>query len=208
MHNNPWDGGNLPFPFPDALQEFKLDTSGMSAQKGMHSGGTVNSLVKSGTNDYHGDLFEFVRNGTFNARNAFASAVDSLKRNQFGGTVGGPIVKNKLFFFAGDQGTTLRQAPAANIAYVPTAAMLAGDFTGIASAACQTRGQVTLRGGFTGSRINPAQFSPAAMNIAKRLPQTSDQCGKIIYSSQSIENDQQIVGKIDYQKNASHSLFG
>src|SRR5215471_14884645 len=208
MHNNPWDGGNLPFPFPDALQEFKLDTSGLSAQNGMHSGGTVNALVKSGTNDYHGDLFEFVRNGAFNARNAFASVTDSLKRHQFGGTVGGPIVKNKLFFFGGDQETTLRQAPSANIAYVPTAAMLAGDFTGIASAACQARGQIALKGGFVNNRINPSSFSPAAVNIAKRLPQTSDPCGRIVYSSQSVENDQQLLGKIDYQQNANHSLFG
>src|SRR5262249_13866542 len=156
-----------------ALQEFKLDTSGLSAQNGMHSGGTVNALVKSGTNDYHGDLFEFVRNGAFNARNAFASVTDSLKRHQFGGTVGGPIVKNRLFFFGGDQEPPLRQAPSANIAYVPTTAMLAGDFSSIASAACQARGRISLKGGFdANNRINPASFSPAAVNIAKRLPQT------------------------------------
>lgn len=208
MHNNPWDGGNLPLPFPDALQEFKVDTSGLSAQNGMHSAGSVNALVKSGTNDYHGDLFEFVRNGAFNARNAFALVGDSLKRNQFGGTVGGPIVKNRLFFFAGDQETTLRQAPAANIAFVPTAAMLAGDFTALASAACQSKGQVTLKGGFVGNRINPSAFSPAALKIAQKLPQTSDPCGRIVYSSSSIEDDQQVVGKIDYQKNANNSLFG
>ena len=61
-------------------------------------------VTKSGTNEFHGDLFEFVRNGMFNARNAFATKRDTIKRNQFGGTIGGPIMRNKLFFFAGYQG--------------------------------------------------------------------------------------------------------
>ena len=63
-------------------------------------------MTKSGTNEFHGDLFEFVRNGKFNARNFFATRRDTIKRNQFGGTIGGPIVKNKLFFFGGYQGTS------------------------------------------------------------------------------------------------------
>src|SRR5207244_6549743 len=104
-HNDPYNNLNLPLPFPDALQEFKVETSGLAAQYGFHSSGAVNAVTKAGTNDYHGDLFEFVRNGAFNARNAFALTNDGLKRNQFGGTVGGPIIRNKLFFFAGEQGT-------------------------------------------------------------------------------------------------------
>src|ERR1700682_6245125 len=99
----------------------------------MKSSGTVSLVTKSGTNAFHGDLFEFVRNGSFNARNAFATRRDTIKRNQFGGTVGGPIMQNKLFFFGGYQGTTLRTDPAASIAFVPTAATLAGDFTAFAS---------------------------------------------------------------------------
>src|SRR5438128_1295932 len=97
-HNNPYDNLNLPMPFPDALQEFKVETSALTAQNGMHSGAAVNAAMKAGTNEIHGDLFEFVRNGKFNARNFFAAKRDTLKRNQFGGTVGGPIQKNKLFF--------------------------------------------------------------------------------------------------------------
>src|SRR5207249_7193740 len=173
-HNNPYDNLNLPLPFPDALQEFKVETSGLSAQNGMHSGGAVNAVVKSGTNELHGDLFEFARNGKFNARNAFANANDSLKRNQFGGTVGGPIRTNKLFFFAGYQGTTLRQDPSNNISFVPTPAMLSGDFTAFASAACNTRGAVSLRAPFVGNRIDPARFSKAALNVASKLPKTDD----------------------------------
>src|SRR5438309_9194002 len=126
----------LPIPFPDALQEFKLETSSTPARFGLHGAGAVSMVTKGGGNDFHGDLFEFVRNGIFNARNAFATKRDTLKRNQFGGTVGGPIMKNRLFFFGGYQGTTRRQDPADTVTYVPTAAMLAGDFTAFASPAC------------------------------------------------------------------------
>src|SRR5262245_59732721 len=97
-HNNPFQGSYLSMPFPDAMQEFKVETSATSAKQGGKSAGEVSLVTKSGTNQIHGDLFEFVRNGIFNARNAFAPTRDTLKRNQYGGTVGGPILKNKLFF--------------------------------------------------------------------------------------------------------------
>src|SRR5438093_12142212 len=115
-------------PFRDALQEFKVETSATGVQNGMKSAGSVSLVTKSGTNAFHGDLFEFVRNGVFNARNAFAATRDSLKRNQYGGTAGGPIVKNKLFVFGGFQGTKTRSTPPDIFAYVPHHAMLAGDF--------------------------------------------------------------------------------
>src|SRR5438552_4123499 len=118
MHNNPYDNFNLPLPFPDALQEFKVETSALTAQNGMHSGAAVSAVTKSGTNAFHGDGFWFVRNQVFNATNPFAlkradgkRKQDGLKRNQFGGTIGGPIKQNKIFFFGGYQGTTIRQAP-------------------------------------------------------------------------------------------------
>src|SRR5262249_36009896 len=96
-HNDPINNLGLPLPFPDALQEFKVETSALPAQYGHHGSGAVNVVTKSGTNDFHGDAFEFVRNGIFNARDFFAPVRDSLKRNQFGGTLGGPILHNKLF---------------------------------------------------------------------------------------------------------------
>ena len=77
---------NLPLPFPDALQEFKVETSALPAQYGHSLGAAVNAVTKSGTNEFHGDVFEFLRNGDFNARNFFATTRDTLKRNQFGGT--------------------------------------------------------------------------------------------------------------------------
>src|SRR6266700_1616592 len=77
---------NLPFPFPDAIQEFSVETSAVSPRFGIHPGATVNVVTKSGSNQFHGDLFEYLRNGNLNARNFFAPTGDSLKRNQYGGT--------------------------------------------------------------------------------------------------------------------------
>src|SRR5437870_5816325 len=147
-HNNPYQGSYLSMPFPDAMQEFKVETSATSAKQGGKSAGSISLVTKSGTNDFHGDLFEFVRNGIFNARNAFAPTRDTLKRNQYGATVGGPVMANKLFFFGGYQGTTIRQDPPDRISFVPTAAMLAGDFTAFASPACNAGRQITLRAPF------------------------------------------------------------
>src|SRR6266571_777858 len=89
IHNETHTALNLPLPFPDALQEFKVETSALPAQYGDHAAATVNAVTKAGTNEVNGDLFEFVRNGVFNARNFFAAKRDTLKRNQFGGTIGG-----------------------------------------------------------------------------------------------------------------------
>src|SRR5438552_6561367 len=137
-HGDPENNLNLPLPFPDALQEFKVETSGLAAQYGHHAAGTVNAVTKSGSNLFHGDVFEFLRNGSLNAQNFYATSKDGLKRNQFGGTFGGPIVKNKVFIFGGEQATVQRATPTANRSFVPTAKMLAGDFTDFASAECQS----------------------------------------------------------------------
>ncbi len=143
MHNNPYDNLNLPLPFPDALAEFKAETSALTAQNGMHSGGAVNYVTKSGSNQFHGDGFEFFRHHSLNATDPFAGKNpdgtrkdDGQLRNQYGATLGGPLTKDKLFFFAGYQGTNTRVNPTSNPAFVPTAAMLAGDFTAYASPAC------------------------------------------------------------------------
>jgi hypothetical protein len=101
---------NQPFPFPDALLEFSVQTSNYSAEYGENAGGVVNVITKSGTNNFHGDAFEFVRNPVFNAQNYFATPTtpDRIKRNQYGGTVGGPIIHDKTFFFVGYQRTAFR----------------------------------------------------------------------------------------------------
>src|SRR5258705_2712455 len=207
IHNDPQNNANLPLPFPDALQEFSVATSGLSAQNGMHSGASVNAVTKSGTNSFHGNAFEFLRDHKFNATNPFSAInpatgkrrEDGLLPNQFGGTMGGPIVQNKLFFFGAYQGTATRQTPAANIAFVPTAAMLAGDFTAFASPACNGGPQVTLRAPFANNQIAPSAFSPAALNLAERLPKTTDTGGQVTYGTKDDNNEGQAVGKVDDQ---------
>src|ERR1700752_1162933 len=113
---------NQPFPMPDALQEFSVQTSNYSAQYGQNAGGVVNVITKSGTNQFHGNAFEFVRNSVLNARPWHAVTKDQLKRNQFGGTFGGPIIQNRTFFFAAYQQTIQRHFLTANPASVPSAA--------------------------------------------------------------------------------------
>jgi Carboxypeptidase regulatory-like domain len=206
-HINNYDGTGMPLPFPDALQEFRLTTSAQDASNGMHSGAAVNGVVKSGTNAFHGDLFEFVRNNAFNARDFFAVKNDGLKRHQFGGTLGGPIRKDKLFFFAGYQGTTIRQTPASTTAFVPTSQMLAGDFTNFASPTCNGGRQIMLRGAFVNNTVNPASFSPAALNITSRLPKTTDPCGKVLFGNIVHENDLQIPVRADYQLSSKQTFF-
>ena len=98
-----------------------METSALQAQYGQHAGGAVNVVTKSGGNAFHGDAFEFLRNRDFNARDSFATTRDTLRRHQFGGTLGGPIVKNKLFFFAGYQQTIQKSDASSGISFVPTA---------------------------------------------------------------------------------------
>jgi hypothetical protein len=217
IHNNPYDNLSLPLPFPDALQEARLETSAMTAQNGMHSSASLTAVTKSGTNKFHGDGFEFFRHHDFNATDPFAAKNpdgsrkdDGLKRHQYGATVGGPIKTDKLFFFAGYQGTNTKINPTDNRAFLPTAAMLAGDFTAYASPACNAGRAITLSPtfGFSGNRIDPALFSKAALNIAARLPQASDPCGLVQYGLPSETDERQFVGKLDHQWSSKHSLFG
>src|SRR6202048_3060190 len=100
-NNDLYTNVNQPFPFPDALQEFSVQTANYSARYGGNSGAIVNAITRSGPNSFHGDLFEFNRNAVFNARNHFATVRDQLKRNQFGGVIGGPLSRrHPLLFFA------------------------------------------------------------------------------------------------------------
>jgi hypothetical protein len=209
-HNDVMNNLNLPLPFPDALQEFKIEASALPAQYGLHSSAAVNGVTKSGTNEFHGDVFEFLRNGAFNARDYFAATRDTLKRNQFGGTLGGPVIKDRLFFFAGYQSTDQRSDPPQSVAFVPTTAMLSGDFTTVASPACNTKGQITLPAslGFTGNKISPTRFSGAALKISSLLPPATNPCGLVTYGVKANNEEHVGVGRVDYQMTQKHSLFG
>src|SRR5437867_2952455 len=159
-HNDPFNNLNLPLPFPDALQEFKVETSALPAQYGQDSAGAINAVTKTGTNNFHGDLFEFVRNGVFNAKDPFDLKRDDLKRNQLGGVLGGPVVRNKLFFFGGYQGTYERSAPTDQRSFIPTAATVEGDFSAVTSPACGAGGrQINLQAPFVNNRVDRSLLS-------------------------------------------------
>ena len=133
-----------PCPFPDALSEFSLNTSAMPANLGVHPGGSVNAVTRSGGNRFHGNVFEFVRNGVMDATArtyalteggiATPGVRDTLVRNQFGGTIGGPIKKDKLFFFGGYQGTMQNSTLGVSTTTIPTPAMITtGNLTALAA---------------------------------------------------------------------------
>ena len=213
-HNDTHSNVNLPFPFPDALQEFSVQTNGVSARYGLHPYAVVNAVTKSGTNQIHGDLFEFVRNGDFNARNFFAPAQDTLRRNQFGGTIGGPIRKDKIFLFNGFQATRTRTAPPQTISFVPTQAVLSGDFSTVESGPCQSSGKgVTLidpTNGqpFPNNFISPTRFSTPAVNLAKLIPVSANPCGRIVYAVPNPNNENQYVGRVDWLQSSRNSVYG
>jgi len=207
-HNDPFNNLNLPTPFPDALQEFKVETSSLPARYGHHAASAVNIITKSGTNDFKGSAFEFNRDYHFNARNAMAATRDSLRRNQFGGVIGGPIKQNKMFFFGGYQGKVEKTNPPTSISFIPTRAMLNGDFTTFTSPACNGGRQVTLTGGFTSNQIDPSRLSPIALNFARYLPvDQADSCGRVQYGIPNNNTEHQGLAKVDYTLNNQQSIF-
>ena len=211
-HNDPLNNGNLPLPFPDALGEFKVETSSLPAQYGYHSTGAINAITKAGTNQIRGSGFEFLRNYHFNAKQAFTDARDTINRNQFGLTLGGPVIANKLFYFGGYQGTVQRSATSFT-ATVPTPAMLQGDFSTVASASCRTAGQFNLPAalGFVNNRIDPGRLNPVAVKAASYLPvNLADPCGVVRYTGHAPNNnptEHQVVARADYQMDSRQSMF-
>src|SRR5215471_9123798 len=208
---------NMPFPFPDALQEFSIETSAVSSRFGTHPGATVNVVTRSGSNEFHGDMFDYLRNGDLNARNFFAPIHDSLKRNQFGGTAGGKIITDKLFFFGGYQGTINRSNPPQMTTFIPTQAMLNGDFSSIAGPVCtstasgrQLTNPLANNAPFPGNQIPMSMLNPIAVKIASSyLPiSAADQCGKITYGIPITGDEQQFIGRIDFVHTEKHSVYG
>jgi hypothetical protein len=121
-------------PNLDSISEFRILTNNTDAEYGNYAGAQINVVTKSGTNSFHGNVFEFLRNTDFDAKNYFdTNGRGAYHQNQFGGTFGGPIVRDKIFFFADYQGNRVIQAVPETIAGAPSAATLSGDFSGIAS---------------------------------------------------------------------------
>jgi hypothetical protein len=219
-NNDPQNNTGNAMPFPDALQEFSVESGVRSARYGMSTGATVNAVTRSGTNTFHGSLFDFVRHHTFNAiryferkENGGLGHDDGLKRNQAGGTFGGPIARDKLFFFGGVQITNTRIAPLANDQFVPTAEVRRGDFRRITSAACRGGTARTLGSPFVDNQVDPALFHPIALRMMSMLPlpdpaRDPDGCGRIVVAIPNDSDEQQYVSRVDYQVNGQHHVFG
>jgi hypothetical protein len=218
-NNDAFSNVNLPLPFPDALQEFSVQTNALPAQYGLHPGGVVNAVTKSGANAFHGDAFEFLRNGDFNARQEGTNARDTLKRSQYGGVLGGRIIRDKLFFFGGYQGTRQRSNPPSTISYVPTAAALNGDFSVLdglkSNGGCQSKAAIQLHvsavtgaAAYAGNQIPTSLFDPAALKIATTyFPKSSDPCGLVLFGIPANNPDDQWIGRGDYVASQKQSLY-
>ncbi len=123
------NGGTAIIPDLDSIAEFRVLTNNFDAEYGNYSGGIVNVVTKSGSNAFHGSAFEFLRNTDLDARNFFSPERGFYRQNQFGGTVGGPIKKNKVFFFLDYQGTRNAQGIDTGLIAVPTLAERTGNFS-------------------------------------------------------------------------------
>lgn len=210
-HINFLTATTMPIAFPDAVQEFKVESSGETAQHGATA--LIAVVTPSGTNEFHGDAFEFLRNSGFgSAREFFSTTSSPYIRNQFGGTVGGPIKKNKIFFFGGFQGTTLRYNPDNSITTVPTQAMLQGNWTTFASPQCNAGATKTLKAPFVNDQISPSLYNPVALYIVNQTLASlgglqPNQCGVLTYNTPDDENDLQWVGRGDYQLSDKQTVF-
>ena len=154
-------------PNPDAIEEFRIVTNSYSAEYGKMSGGVINVVTKSGTNDFHGSVFEFLRNDKLNA-NVWTPGGTLVKaplhRNQFGGVLGGPIRKNKTFFFGTYSGLRQVTSTLLNTAVVPTALERTGDFSQSKTAPTDP----TTKALFPNGKIPISRFDPTALNILNK----------------------------------------
>ena len=230
-------------PSPDAIQEFNVITQNASAEFGNFQGGVVSASIKSGTNSFHGDVFEFIRNDEFNAnswQNGFLSNANGgvggipkakMRWNLFGGTVGGPIIKNKLFFFADYQGARFDHPPAASDITVLTGPERNGDFSALLtpSAASPTGVQIydPCQAG-TGVSGAPCVLSGSPVPFAHNIIPTNrlDNAFKVLMASSlypqaignalvnnavilngSQNNDDQEDFKVDFNASSKDRLF-
>lgn len=219
---------NAPFPFPDVLQEFSVQTSNYNAEYGQNAGGVVNIVTRSGANKFHGDAFEYVRNREFNAANYYSytngvKTRDFLKRNQFGGTFNGPVLiphiyngREKTFFSFGVQSTRFRNNGVGGTAYLPTPEQLAGTFTGLSSATA-IKNPTTLApypctitpGAITYTcQVTPADYNASSLALLKYLPAISGTDATVNYFKPVSQNYIEYTGRGDHQLTAKDHLNG
>jgi len=213
------------FPVIDSIQEFQVINNSPQAEFGRFNGGVINLTTRSGTNAYHGSIFEFFRNEALNARNLFQPATPAspgkpeFRRNQFGGTFGGPIVHQKTFFFLDYQGTR-QQIARTRISTVPTLLQRQGIFTepvggqslaifDPATTVVNPDGTFT-RQQFPDNTIPTERFDPVAVTLLNRYPLPTSSATVNNYRRTANEPDNQDQGdvRIDHTFTPNNSVFG
>jgi hypothetical protein len=200
-----------PFPNPDATQEFRVITNNFDAQYGFAPGAVVSVATRSGTNNWHGDGFDFLRNNALNASDFFSHVPDTIKRNQFGGSVGGPIKKDKLFIFGNLQITDAHQKQSSGYAFVPSTAMRNGDFSYYLTPA---GGDVQLHNPdgsiIPGDMIDPTKFDKTIVNfLNKGVPAATDPSGLYRLLDVPLNNKtEEWTSKVDYNLSEKNRLSG
>jgi hypothetical protein len=214
-------------PSVDAISEFKVQSSVMSAEFGFTAGGVVNIVTKSGTNQFHGTVYEFLRNDLFDARNAFASTKPKLRYNQYGASLGGPVVRDRTFFFGNWEDYRLRRAFPL-ITTVPTAKMRQGDFSELrdtsgrviqlydpATTRANPNGAGFIRDAFAGNIIPANRLDPVALNIQKFYPLPNRTPTNAFTNSNNYENQagstrdmRQYTVKMDHQLTTKNTFTG
>ena len=212
--NNPSRNTGMNYPPPDAIQEVRILTHNFGAEYGRNPGSQVNVVSKSGTNDIHGSVWEFLRNDSLNARNFFQPRVADLKQNQFGVAAGGPLKKNGLFAFGSYQGLRDRREASTVEALVPSAAERAGDFSG--SGVTLTNPIDTLTGlpfrdasgnpCVSANRVAPGCISPVATNFLSFVPQSST--GNVVSLAASPRDGDMWMMRLDWNQSSKHTLYG
>jgi Carboxypeptidase regulatory-like domain/TonB dependent receptor len=215
-NNETWLQTVVIFPAVDSLDEFKMQTSTYSAEFGKSLGGVVNLQIKSGSNAFHGSAYDFHRNDAFDANNFFNNRAGrkkpDFKQNQFGATLGGPVVKDKTFFFASYQGLRIDQG-LTYLSTVPTDAMRAGDFSAINRVIYDPlTGQP-----FPGNIIPANRFDPASKKVIDQLYPAANAAGTRGSTGQTLNNylinptlqrqDNQIDAKIDQVVSPNNRFF-
>ena len=214
--NNPRRNTGMIFPPPDAIQEFRILTQDFTAEYGHNPGSQVNVSSKAGTNDFHGSLWEFLRNNDLNARNFFSAGVPALKQNQFGGSAGGPIRRDKVFFFGTYQGLRARPEATPYETFVPTDAERTGNFTDLLPSVTLTDPVDVLTGlpftdatgasCVTNNVINANCISPVAKNLLKYVPESAT--GALVSLAPSPSNGELFFARLDWNQSSKHTVFG
>ena len=200
-NNEPFLGSAAVVPSAEAIQEFKVETNLYNAEFGSSAGAIVNVVTKSGTNDFHGSVYEFFRNDALDARNFFSPEVPVLKRNQFGFSVGGPIVRGRTFFFGNYEGFRQRSAET-RTASVPTLLERQGNFS---QSAVQPIDPLTGLP-FPGGIIPLARFHPISVNLLPFYPEPNVGDDRVVSSPAVPSNNDQVLVRVDHKLRENDNL--